>query len=104
MLFLEINIKKIWKTKNFIVSSGKTIYIMNPFEALAVAFIEDITDLQTVCTYFLIGVIVAALLERAIEKAGYPMEWSDRFWVILGWPLASAIFIYSFIKGYLGKD
>ena len=77
---------------------------MNPFEALAIAFIEDITDFQTVCTYFLIGVIVAALLERAIEKAGSPMEWSYRFWVILGWPLASAIFIYHLIKGFLGND
>jgi hypothetical protein len=67
-------------------------------------YIEDITNFQTVCTYFLIGVIIAALLERAIEKAGYPMEWSDRFWVVLGWPLASAIFIYSFIKGFFGKD
>ena len=54
--------------------------------------------------YFLIGVITSALLEGAIVKAGYPMEWSDRFWVILGWPLASAIFIVNFIKGYLGKD
>ncbi len=77
---------------------------MNPLELLAVAFIEDITDLQTVCTYFLIGVIIAAMLEKAIKKVGYPMEWSDRFWVILGWPLASAIFIYHFIKGFLGND
>ena len=77
---------------------------MNPLELLAVAFIEDITNPQTVCTYFLIGVIIAALLERAIENAGYPMEWSDRFWVVLGWPLASAIFIYHFIKGFFGND
>ncbi|MDB4344614.1 hypothetical protein OAA39_00170 [bacterium] len=77
---------------------------MNLLEILAQAFIEDITNPQTVCTYFLIGVVVAALLERAIEKAGIPMGWTDRFWVVLGWPLASAIFIYSFIKGYFGKD
>ena len=73
-------------------------------ELIATSFIEDITNLQTVCTYFLIGVIIGAFLEGAIVKAGYPMEWSDRFWVILGWPLASAIFIVNFIKGYLGKD
>jgi len=79
-------------------------YIMNPLELLAVAFIEDITNLQTVCTYFLIGVIIGAFLESAIVKAGYPMEWSDRFWVVLGWPLASAIFIYHFIKGYFNRD
>ena len=77
---------------------------MNPLELLVTAFIEDITNPQTVCTYFLIGVIIAASLERAIEKAGYPMEWSDRFWVVLGWPLASTIFIYNFIKGFLNKD
>ena len=92
------------ETKNFFCIFGENSYIMNPFEVLAVAFINDITNLQTVCTYFLIGVIVAAFLESAIVKAGYPMEWSDRFWVVLGWPLASAIFIYHFIKGFLGKD
>ena len=90
--------------KNLFVYWGKTIYIMNLLEILAQAFIEDITNPQTVCTYFLIGVIIAALLERAIEKAGIPMGWADRFWVVLGWPLASAIFIYSFIKGYFSKD
>ena len=83
----QINIKVIWKTKNFFVSWSKTIYIM-----------------ILLLKYFLIGVITSALLEGAIVKAGYPMEWSDRFWVVLGWPLASAIFIYHFIKGFLGKD
>jgi hypothetical protein len=83
----QINIKVIWKTKNFFVSLRKTIYIM-----------------IILAKYFLIGIITSALLEGAIVKAGYPMEWSDRFWVILGWPLASAIFIVNFIKGYLGKD
>ena len=77
---------------------------MNPFEALAIAFIEDITNFQTVCTYFLIGIIIGAFLESVIVKTGYPMEWSDRFWVVLGWPLASTIFIYNFIKGFLNKD
>ncbi len=77
---------------------------MNPLELLAVVFIEDVTDLQTVCTYFLIGTIVSALLEGAITRAGYPMEWSDRFWVVLGWPLAATIFIYYFIKGFLSND
>lgn len=54
--------------------------------------------------YFLIGVITSALLEGAIVKAGYPMNWMDRFWVILGWPLASTIFIVNFIKGYFNRD
>jgi len=77
---------------------------MNPVELLATAFIEDVTNLQTVCTYFLIGVITGAVIEGAIVKAGYPMEWSDRFWVVLGWPLAAAVFIYHFIKGFLGGN
>jgi hypothetical protein len=77
---------------------------MNPLELLAIAFIEDITNPQTVCTYFLIGIIIGAFLESVIVKAGYPMEWSDRFWVVLGWPLVSTIFIYNFIKGFLNKD
>ena len=77
---------------------------MNPLELLVTAFIEDITNPQTVCTYILIGIIIGAFLESVIVKAGYPMEWSDRFWVVLGWPLASTIFIYNFIKGFLNKD
>ena len=78
--------------------------MMNPLEILAQAFIHDITDPQPVCMYFLIGVIIGAFLEGTITRAGYPMEWSDRFWVVLGWPLASAIFIYYFIKGFFGDD
>ena len=77
---------------------------MNLLEILAQSFINDITDFQTVCTYFLIGVIIAAFLEGAIVKAGYPMEWSDRFWVILGWPLATIVFVYHFITGFFGDD
>jgi hypothetical protein len=77
---------------------------MNPVEALAQAFINDITDPQTVCMYFLIGVIIAAFLESTITKAGMDMTWMDRFWVVLGWPLASAIFIYYFFKGFFGND
>ena len=100
----QINIRGLLEPKNLFISWGKTIYIMNLLEALAQTFIEDINNLQTICTYFLIGVIVAALLEGAITKAGYPMTWMDRFWVILGWPLASAIFIWNFIKGYRGRD
>ena len=88
MYVSKINIKIVWKTKNFFVSFGKTIYIM----------------IILLAKYFLIGVITSALLEGAIVKAGYPMNWMDRFWVILGWPLASAIFIVNFIKGYFGKD
>ena len=77
---------------------------MNPVEALAQAFINDITDPQTVCMYFLIGVIIAAFLESTITKAGMDMTWMDRFWVVLGWPLASTIFIYYFFKGFFGND
>lgn len=73
---------------------------MNLIETLTQAFIHDITDPQTVCGYFLIGVITAAFLEGAIIKAGMNMTWMDRFWVILGWPLALTIFIYNFFKAF----
>ena len=67
--------------------------IMNPIEALFVAFMRDVSSVETLGIYFLIGLLVAALLERPITRAGYPMEWLDRFWVILGWPLAMVIYI-----------
>ena len=71
---------------------------MNPLELLVDAFIEDVTSPKTLCTYFLVGTIVAALLDGVIEKAGYPMEWKDRFWVVLGWPLALSIYLADLIK------
>tara|TARA_B100001564_G_C20280033_1_gene507628 strand:- start:203 stop:424 length:222 start_codon:yes stop_codon:yes gene_type:complete len=64
---------------------------MNPLEALLVVLMEDVSSLETMCTYFLLGVVALVLLEGPILRAGYPMGWSDRFWVILGWPLALAL-------------
>jgi hypothetical protein len=51
MLFLEINMKKIWKPKRFIVSLGKTIYTM----------------IVLVAQYLLVGVIIAFFLELIIR-------------------------------------
>ena len=66
---------------------------MNPIEALMIAFLKDVSNPNTICTYFLIGATVTLLLQGPIEKLGYPMEWSDRVLVMLGWPLALAIYV-----------
>ena len=42
---------------------------MNPFEALADAFLADIASVEVLCTYFLIGAIAVIRLERVIENA-----------------------------------
>ena len=62
---------------------------MNPIEALMIAFLEDVSNPKTLCTYFLIGATVTLLLQGPIEKLGYPMEWSDRLLVMLGLALGT---------------
>ena len=43
---------------------------MNPIEALMIAFLEDVSNPKTLCTYFLFGATVTLLLEGPIEKGG----------------------------------
>ena len=74
---------------------------MNPFEALADAFLADIARVEVLCTYFLIGAIAVIRLERVIENAGYPMGWKDRILVALGWPLALSIYVAHLIRSWL---
>ena len=87
----------IWKTKNFFVSFGKTIYIMTEF------IIETFT-LKFYASYLLIGTIVGFLLEKVIRSTGYDITGRERASLICGWPVHGTVFIWNFIKGYLGKD
>ena len=77
---------------------------MNLLEMLTQAFIEDITSFKTVCTYVLIGVISSAFLEGNIRRVGIDVNWADRFWIVIGWPIALITFIYHFLKGLFGND
>jgi|VirMetMinimDraft_7_1064189.scaffolds.fasta_scaffold02982_2 hypothetical protein len=56
-------------------------------------FINDITNIRTVCIYFTLGIVVAVILENPIQKSGITMNYLDRLWVVLGWPLWLIIFI-----------
>ena len=56
-------------------------------------FINDITNIRTVCNYFTLGIVVAVILENPIQKSGITMNYLDRLWVVLGWPLWLIIFI-----------
>ena len=94
----QINMKIIWKTKNFFVSFGKTIYIMTEF------IIETFT-LKFYASYLLIGTIVGFLLEKVIRsQTGYDITGWERAGLICGWPVHLIVFIWNFIKGYLGRD
>jgi ABC-type sugar transport system permease subunit len=83
MLFLEINMKKTWKPKRFIVSFGKTIYIM----------------IILIAQYLLVGVVIACLLEAVVRWTGQDIKGAERVWMIVGWPLMAVVFIYNFFKG-----
>ena len=83
MLFLEINIKKTWKPKRFIVSFGKTIYIM----------------IILIAQYLLVGVVVACFLEAVIRWTGQDIKGVERVAMITMWPLMAFVFVYNFIKG-----
>jgi len=60
--------------------------------------------MSLVVLYLLAGLVVAFLLEHAIRDVGENVNFSERVWLITLWPLATAIFIYHFIKGFLGRD
>jgi hypothetical protein len=83
MLFLEINMKKIWKPKRFIVSLGKTIYTM----------------IVLVAQYLLAGVIIAFFLELIIRWTDQEVGHLERIQMIVAWPIMAIIFVYNFIKG-----
>ena len=77
--------KKTWKPKRFIVSFGKTIYIM----------------ITLIAQYLLVGVVVACLLEAVVRWTGQDINGTERVWMIVGWPLMAFVFIYNFIKGLI---
>ena len=79
-MFSQINIEIIWKTKNFFVSFGKTIYIM------------------ILLTYFLLGVVSGFLIELSIHKlTDYKVGYLERFFLITLWPIMVIVWIYNFI-------
>jgi hypothetical protein len=82
-MLLEINIKKVWKPKKFIVFFGKTIYIM----------------IVLVAQYLLVGVVIALFLELIIRWTDQEVTHLERFQMIVGWPIMAIIFIYNFIVG-----
>ena len=77
--------KKTWKPKGFIVSFGKTIYIM----------------ITLIAQYLLVGVVVACLLEAVVRWTGQDINGAERVWMIVGWPLMAIVFIYNFFKGLI---
>jgi len=79
----KINIKVIWKPKNFFVSFGKTIYIM----------------IILVAQYLLVGVVIAFILEAIIRWTDQEVTHLERLTMIAAWPLMAIIFVYNFIVG-----
>jgi hypothetical protein len=84
----QINIGGLLEPKNFFVSFGKTIYIM----------------IILVAQYLLAGVVISLLIELVIRWCDQEITHLERFQMIIGWPVMAIIFIWNFIKGYLGKD
>ena len=67
-------------------------------------FIIETFTLKFYASYLLIGTIVGFLLEKVIRSTGHNITGWERASLICGWPLHATIFIWNFIKGYLGKD
>ena len=78
----QINIKVIWKTKNFFVSLRKTIYIM-----------------ILLLKYLLVGTVSGCLLEAIIRATGENVGNTERASLICLWPVMLVVFIWNFIKG-----
>jgi hypothetical protein len=84
----QINIGGLLEPKNLFVSFGKTIYIM----------------IILVAQYLLAGVVISLLIELVIRWCDQEVTHLERFQMIIGWPVMAIVFIWNFIKGYLGKD
>tara|TARA_Y100001972_G_C7636621_1_gene319678 strand:+ start:768 stop:950 length:183 start_codon:yes stop_codon:yes gene_type:complete len=55
--------------------------------------------LNTILLYLLVGTFAGFLLEKAVRANGDKVNGWERFSIITLWPLMTAIFIFSFIKG-----
>lgn len=60
--------------------------------------------MNLVVLYLLAGLVVAFLLEHAIRDVEERVSGWERYSLITLWPLMVVIFIYYFIKGFLGRD
>ena len=67
-------------------------------------FIIETFTLKFYACYLLIGTIIGLLLETVIRATGYDITGWERASLICGWPVHVTIFVWNFIKGYLGKD
>ena len=79
----QINIKVIWKPKNFFVSCKKTL--------IMILFIE----------YLLVGLIASFALEHLIRWTDNTVNGWERYSMIVLWPIMLIVFIIYFIKGLL---
>jgi len=54
--------------------------------------------------YLLAGLIISFLLEHVIRGVGHNVSHGERISMIILWPIMVVVFIYNFIKGFLGKN
>ncbi len=54
--------------------------------------------------YLIVGLIVSFLLEHLIRSNDMEVTFMERISMIVFWPIMTIVFVYNFIKGFLGKD
>lgn len=59
---------------------------------------------MTLILYLLAGLVTTFLLEIAVRSSGESVSFTERLWMIVGWPVMVLVFIIHFIKGFLGND
>ena len=57
-----------------------------------------------IAQYLLVGTIVSFLLEHTIRSVQMDVTFGERLWMITLWPVMVVVFIYNFVKGFLGKN
>ena len=67
-------------------------------------FIIETFTLKFYAYYLLLGTIIGLLLETVIRATGQDITGWERASLICGWPLHATVFVWNFIKGYLGKN
>ena len=56
-----------------------------------------------IAQYLLVGTILGFLIESVIRNTGSNVDYQERIWLIILWPLMLVIFVIYFIKG-LNED
>jgi hypothetical protein len=62
------------------------------------------TYYELILLYLLVGVLIGFMIESLIRVTGNDLNGSERYSLIVFWPIMLAVFLYYFLVGMFGSD